>query len=188
MQKLFLALMIFTSQSLFASGYGDWEKKYPEYKFIFSKNQDLYKSYESVYSVHSKMIRERKNITKSEREIIEYLQNVSNQFFTTYSLMNAYGQTLVFSFSSTLDIDKKSIHFNEACQNLNSLLPVKPSNSKDLQSYKLSLIEWGKGVSISTSNLIIISNGLDVQYEVSKWMEKTCTEAITNKKFWTVKG
>jgi len=187
MQKLFLSLIILLSQSVFANGYGDWEKRYPEYKFIFSKNKDLYKSYESVRSISSKMVHERKNTTKSDREIIEYLQNISNQFFTTYALMNVYGQTLVFSFSSTLDADKKSIHFNEACHNLNSLLPSKASNSKDKQSYKLSLIEWGKEVSISKSDLIIISNGLNEQYEISKWMESICSEAITNNKFWTIK-
>lgn len=187
MKQLFIALIIFFSQSLFATGYGDWEKKYPEYKFIFSKNQDLYKSYETVDSIYAKMIRERKNTTKSEREHIEYLKEIANQFFATHSLMNVYGQTLVFSFSSNLDTNKKSIHFNEACRNLNSLLPSKPSNSRDSQSYKLSLIEWGKEISISKSNLTIISSGLDEQYEVSKWMERTCSEAITNNNFWTIK-
>jgi hypothetical protein len=187
MQNIFLVVIIFFSQSLFASGYGDWERKYPDYKFIFSKNQDLYKSYEAVYSISSKMIHEKRNTTKSDREIINYLRDISNQFFTTYSLMNVYGQTLVFSFSSTLDTNMKSLHFNEACSNLNSLLPSKPSNTKDRQSYKLSLLEWGKEISISKPNLTIISKGLDEQYEVSQWMEKTCLEVTTNNKFWTVK-
>jgi len=185
MRFLSFLLLVFITQSVHSQEYGDWEKKYPEYKKIFELNKQLFEDSEKIRSQYKNLVN-KNNKTKKDREKIDYLFEISMSFFNTSSITNVYGQSLLITFSSNLSIDKKSLHFNELCINLNYLLPSKTSSYKDSNSYKLPYIELGKEVGLDKSEQQLLSSGMDKQFELTRWMENTCKVSL-NKEFWTVK-
>ncbi len=192
MRILFLFSIIFFSHSVHSNGYGDWEKKYPDFKNIFQVNKQLYDNSTKVSDIKEKIIqglKQRNDVVtqKKDREKLDYLYEVIENSRKTHSIMSSYSQGLLLGFTSTLSNEMKSYHFNELCQNLLWSLPSPVSTHKNIESYKFSIIQWGKEVSLSNSEMNLISLTLDSQYEVSKWMDVTCRESLSNKKFWTVK-
>ena len=185
MKKILSLILILFSVTGFSNEYGDWEKKYPEYKQIFQINKELYEDSQKLRDIHKSLISQT-NKSKRDREKKEYLYEISSSFFNTHSLLNAYGQGLLFSYTSTLNIDKRSIHFHELCINLNYLLPTNTFSYRDSNSYKMSFIELGKELGINKSELNLISSGMDKQYELTKWMENICKSSL-NQDFWKVK-
>jgi hypothetical protein len=192
MRILFLVISLFFTNSVQSNEYGDWEKKYPEYKKIFEVNKQLYDNYTKVYEIKEKLIQrlnkqDKKIVGKKDNDKLEFLNEIIDHSRKTHSMMISYSQGLLFGFTSTLSNEMKSYHFNELCRNLLWSLPSPVSIHKNVESYKYSTIQWGNEVSLSNSELNLISLTLDSQYEVSKWMDVTCRESLSNKKFWSVK-
>ena len=191
MRVLFLIFFIFFSHSVQSNEYGDWEKKYPEYKKIFEVNKQLYDNYTKVDEIKEILIQrlnkqDKKIIGKVDNDKVEFLNEVINNSRKTHSMMISYTQGLLFSFTSRLSNEMKRYHFNDLCQNLIWSLPSPVSIHKNLESYKYSIIQWGKEVNLTNSELNLVSVTLDKQYELSKWMDLTCKESLINKKFWIV--
>ena len=191
MRILFLMFILSFTHSVQSNEYGDWEKKYPEYKQFFELNKQLDVNYTKVDEIREEIIKKLKLqkkqiVDKKDMDKLEYLDSIYNDSRKTHLIMSSFGQGLLLSFSSKLSNDLKRFHFHELCQNLVWTLPIRVSSYKNLDTYKNPKLEWGREVFMTNSDLKLISLTLEKEFELSKWMDKTCSDSLIDKKFWTV--